>query len=197
MLNLDHLLEQSTPMLRGIARYYHRRSWGLKVMEYEDYLQEAIATAIAIHHQHHRKGLIRVKQMVRRGAIYRCQRLWRRELLKVTSQIDYGEVDLSEVVAEPMASSLLTYYTRETIERIRQSLTGLRLAMFEVLLDPAGTDVDYRFCRDLYRDNPSKPIQRGELVYLASYFRLTRRQALRELNGLRNDCDHVFEGGLA
>lgn len=197
MLNLDHLLEISTPILRGVARYYHRRSWGLHVLQYEDYLQEAYATAIDIHHHHHRKGLERCKQMVRRGAIYRCQRLWRRELLKVTSHIDLGEVDLSEVVAEPLASSLLTYYTRETVEQIRQSLTGLRRAMFDVLLDPGSMDIDYRFCRDLYRDNPSKPIQRGELVYLASYFRLTRRQVLRELNGLRNDCDHVFEGGIA
>jgi hypothetical protein len=186
MPTLDHLIETATPMLRGIARYYYRRSWGLRSLSFEDYQQEAYLAAVSVY-RHHCVSMDRLMGMTNRAAIYKCQRLWRKELTKVSSA-----VELSELIAEPFSSSFSLFMTRETVESIRRTLTGLRRQMFDVLISPETTDADYHFCYEMYRENPHRPLQRGELSYLATYFALTRTAVQRELNAMRLEVDDLF-----
>lgn len=191
MPTLEHLIETATPMLRGIARYYYRRSWGLRSLSFDDYQQEAYLATVSVY-RHHHVSMDRLMALTNRAAIYKCQRLWRKELTRVSSV-----VELSELIAEPFSSSFSLFITRETVESIRRTLTGLRRQMFDVLISPETTDVDYHVCYEMYRENLHRPLQRGELSYLATYFAISRTVVQRELNGLRRDVEPIFERGLA
>ncbi len=173
------LLQQMAPVFRAIAKFYGRRSWGLPVLQREDYLQEAYIAALDVYGRHKDLSRYRVRQLMRKAAVFRLHRLWRKELAH-----HILHVDLADITAED-GYVFERLYFEELLIHAKSLLSDLQREMLDVLLRPQTDDLTWLFCSELFVHRQWQPVQRGEYFYLSQYFQLPIKTVERLVADIR------------
>lgn len=136
-------------------------------------------TAIEVYRRHARQlDDNRLGAMINQAVVYSLRRIWHHEVA-----VGVLTVQISEHYPDVHAFEDL--FRMHIMDEARRLLSGIELQLFDALLTPEPDDITLRCCYELFKLNGSKPIQTGELTYLAVYFNRSRREIETLFYGMR------------